>query len=177
METSKKRKLADEGRVFNEEWLKNYFMLEKNGKPLCLVCKQTIAVMKEYNVKQHYETLPKMQYKEYSGKSRIDVAIRLKREYQKEKKVLSNFIKPQTASTVASYEVALMMVKKNTSFRDGELIKQGAIKMAQVFGEDKVSRKFGTVSLSHQTIARRVSDLAQSEEYNRKLQIFFIGTG
>ena len=39
METSKKRKLADEGRVFNEEWLKNYFMIENNGKPLCLVCK------------------------------------------------------------------------------------------------------------------------------------------
>ena len=106
MEASKKRKVADEGRVFNEEWLKNYFMIEHNGKPLCLVCKQTIAVMKDYNVKRHYETLHKKQYEEYSGKSRIDVAIRLKREYQKEKKVLSNFIKPQTTSTVASYKIA-----------------------------------------------------------------------
>ena len=161
MEASKKRKVADEGRVFNEEWLKNYFMIEHNGKPLCLVCKQTIAVMKEYNVKRHYETLHKKQYEEYSGKSRIDVAIRLKREYQKEKKVLSNFIKPQTTSTVASYEIALMMVKKSRSFRDGELVKQGAIKMAQVFGEDKAARKFETVSLSHQTIARRVHDLGE----------------
>ena len=34
METSKKRKLANEGRVFNEKWLENYFMMEDNGKPL-----------------------------------------------------------------------------------------------------------------------------------------------
>ena len=53
--------------------------------------------------------------------------------------------------------------------------------MAQVFGEDKVARKFKTVSLSHQAIARRVSDLGKhvslKQEYNRKLHIFFIGTG
>ena len=54
-----------------------------------------------------------------------------------------------------------MMVKKSRSFRDGELVKQGAIKMAQVFGEDKAARKFETVSLSHQTIARRVHDLGE----------------
>ena len=34
-------------------------------------------------------------------------------------------------------------------------------KMAHVFGQDKVARKFETVSLSHQTIARRVSDLGK----------------
>ena len=33
--------------------------------------------------------------------------------------------------------------------------------MAHVFGEDKVARKFKTVSLSHQTIARRISDLGK----------------
>ena len=43
LETSKKRKLANEGRLFNENQLENYFMMEDNGK-------QVIAVMKEYNV-------------------------------------------------------------------------------------------------------------------------------
>ena len=51
METSKKRKLANKGRVFNEKWLENYFMMEDSGKPLCLVCREVIAVIKEYNVK------------------------------------------------------------------------------------------------------------------------------
>ena len=60
METSKKRKLANEGRVFNKKRLENYFMMENNGKPLCLVCMQVIDVMKEYNVKRHYKTQHKM---------------------------------------------------------------------------------------------------------------------
>ena len=117
--------------------------------------------MKEYNVKQHYETQHKMQYEEYRGKTQIDIADRLEREYQKHKKVLSTFIKPQTTSTVAWYEIALMLFKKSKSFRDGELVKQWAIKMAHVFEKDKVARKFETISLSHQTIARRVSDLCK----------------
>ena len=41
------------------------------------------------------------------------------------------------------------------------MVKQYAIKIAHVFGEDKVARKFEAVSLSHQTIARRVSDLGK----------------
>ena len=104
MKTSKKRKLANEGRVFNEKWLQNYFMMENSGKSLCLVCKKVIAVMKEYNVKRYYEAQHKMQYEKYYGKSRIEIADCLKREYQKQKKVLCSFIKPQTTSTVTSSE-------------------------------------------------------------------------
>ena len=62
---------------------------------------------------------------------------------------------------MASHEIALMLLKESKSFRDGKLVKQCAIKMAHVLGEDKVARKFETVSLSHQTIARRVNDLGK----------------
>ena len=62
---------------------------------------------------------------------------------------------------MASYEIALMLLKKSKSFRDGELVKQRAMQIAHVFGEDKVARKFETVSLTHQTIARRISDLGK----------------
>ena len=102
-----------------------------------------------------------MHYEEYYGKTRIDIANRLKREYQKQKKILSSFIKPQTTNTAASHEIALMLLKESKSFRDGKLVKQCAVKMAHVFGEDRVARKFETVSLSHQTIARRISDLGK----------------
>jgi len=65
-------------------------------------------MMKEYNVKQHYETLHKLQFEKHSGKSWIDVVISLKSECQTKKNDLSNFIKAQTASTAASYKIALM---------------------------------------------------------------------
>ena len=64
-----------------------------------------------------------MHYEEYYGKTRIDIADRLKREYQKQKKVQSSFIKPQTTNTEASHEIALMLFKKSKSFRDGKLVK------------------------------------------------------
>ena len=33
--------------------------------------------------------------------------------------------------------------------------------MAKAFGQEKIAEKFKTVSLSHQTMARRVADLSQ----------------
>ena len=62
---------------------------------------------------------------------------------------------------MGSNEITLMLLKNSKSFRNGELVKQCAIKMAHVFGEDKVARKFETVLLSHQTTARRISDLGK----------------
>ena len=62
---------------------------------------------------------------------------------------------------MALYEIALMLLRKSKSFKNGELVKQCAINMAHVFREDKVARKFETVSMSNQTIARRVSDLGK----------------
>jgi leucyl aminopeptidase (aminopeptidase T) len=87
---------------------------------------------------------------------------------QKQKVVLSSFWKPQTASLTASYED---VVKDGKSFRDGELIKQCAVKMAQVFGEEKVAkvaRKFESVSLSHQRVSRRVCEI--NEQVSLKLK-------
>ena len=68
--------------------------------------------MKEYNVKRHYEMQHKVQYEEYYWKTRVDIADGLEGECQKRKKVLSSFVKSQTTSTVASYKIALMLLKK-----------------------------------------------------------------
>jgi predicted CopG family antitoxin len=73
-------------------------------------------------------------------KSRSDIVMRLKNKHQKQNEVLSIFWKPQTASITAAYEVVMMFVKNRKLFRDRELIKQCAVKMAQVFGEEKVAR-------------------------------------
>jgi hypothetical protein len=134
-----------------------YLLIENNGEPLCLVCQQTVSVVKEYNVRRHYETLHRTQYAQYVGKSQSDIVMSLKNKHQKQKEVLSSFWKPQTASLTD--EVVMMLVKNRKSFWDGELIKQCAVKMAQVFGEEKVAKKFESVSLSHQTVSRRVREL------------------
>ena len=47
------------------------------------------------------------------------------------------------------------------SFREGELVKASAIKMAEAFGEENMAKKFKTESLFHQTMARSAADLSQ----------------
>jgi hypothetical protein len=44
---SKKLKVCDKGRVFEEDWTNEYFFVERDGKPVCLICHTTVSVMKE----------------------------------------------------------------------------------------------------------------------------------
>ena len=70
------------------------------------MCQQTVAVMKEYKIRRHYETLHSTQYAHYVGKYFTD----LKSKHEKQK-VLYNFGKPQTASLTTSYEIAMKLMK------------------------------------------------------------------
>jgi hypothetical protein len=53
---SKKRKACDEGRVFKEDWTRECFFIESDGKQVCLICQRMVSVMKEYNIKCHYDS-------------------------------------------------------------------------------------------------------------------------
>ena len=56
MSQMKKRKIDDECRIFKEDWTLNYFFTVINGKAVCLICKDTVSVFKEYNLKRHFNT-------------------------------------------------------------------------------------------------------------------------
>ena len=55
---TKMRKVDKENLAFKEEWTDKYgFILPAaNVKPLCLICSETVALIKSANVKCHYET-------------------------------------------------------------------------------------------------------------------------
>ena len=55
-ENTKKRKVDSECRQFNDEWKIKYFFVKANNKgSLCLICRDSVAVLKEYNICRHYE--------------------------------------------------------------------------------------------------------------------------
>ena len=55
--TTRKRKVEEEMRKFNEKWTFEYFFIENaDNRPLCLICNQTANVDKEYNIKRHYDS-------------------------------------------------------------------------------------------------------------------------
>lgn len=53
---SKKRKVDAEGRQFQERWESEYMFVINGDKPVCLICYEAVAVMKEYNLRRHFET-------------------------------------------------------------------------------------------------------------------------
>lgn len=70
--TAKKRKVTEEGRLFQEKWKESYFFTCVKGKAVCLICREAVAVLKECNVKRHYETKHASVYDEFLGQFRKD---------------------------------------------------------------------------------------------------------
>lgn len=67
---SKKRKIDAEHRVFNDEWQEKYFFTLLKEKPICLICSESVSVLKEYNLKRHYETKHSAKYDVFTGSKR-----------------------------------------------------------------------------------------------------------
>ena len=67
-----KRKIDDEGRVLNSEWCSKYIVDPHNHGVVCLICQNTISVMKEYNVTLHYTTKHSSQFDEILGQAQVD---------------------------------------------------------------------------------------------------------
>ena len=49
------RKIEDEYRVLNKQWTERYFFTD-GVKAVCLICHETVAMFKEYNLKRHFQT-------------------------------------------------------------------------------------------------------------------------
>ena len=52
-----KRKSEDEHRTFLTEWESLYFFVERNGKPLCLICHAVLGHFKASNLQRHFSSL------------------------------------------------------------------------------------------------------------------------
>jgi hypothetical protein len=48
MSLTKKRKANSECRIFQEKWTDKYYRVSVDGKALCLICSESIAVLKDY---------------------------------------------------------------------------------------------------------------------------------
>jgi hypothetical protein len=53
---SNKREVCDERRVCKEDRISEYFFIENDGKTICLICRRTVSIMREYNIKCYYES-------------------------------------------------------------------------------------------------------------------------
>jgi hypothetical protein len=75
--------------------------------------------------------------------------------------VFTKVLKTQTSGLTASYAVTLLLAKSKKPFSNGMLVKNCAVEMAKAFRDNNVAEKFQSVSLSHQTVSRRIADMGE----------------
>jgi len=67
-EKSRKRKICEKNRSFQEKWTTGYHFVNVGELPTCLICGEKIRTVKEYNVKRHFETTHQQgEYGKFSG--------------------------------------------------------------------------------------------------------------
>ena len=159
---SKKRKLIDEGRVFQDKWTIDYFFVLWKEKPVCFVCSDVISVLKEYNLKRHFLT-KHPSYNNLVGRPREEKVEKLRKALIGQK---TFFVKKQNENNnivQASYIVAEKIAKYSKTYSDGEFIKECLLAVSEIVCPEK-KKDFENISLSRRTVTRRIEELGSDIE-------------
>ncbi len=158
-----KRKVDSENRGFQARWEAEYMFTEVKGKPVCLLCGDSVSVMKEYNLRRHYETSPKHtdkeKYKNMDTKQKLQKVEELKRSLKSQQAMFTKAKSQSMAAVKASLIVAEEVAKSARPFTEGEFVKHCMIKVCDAVCPEK-RQLFLNVSLTRNTVAERVQQLS-----------------
>ena len=159
---TKKRKVDTECRVFNEKWREKYFFVEAdNHTANCLICSESIAVLKEYNLRRHYETNHQSKYSKLSDKLHTEKFQSIKRNLQGQ---ISLFVKNFTENesiTRTSCKIVQKVIERGKPFTDGNYIKECLMEAVNNLCP-KNSNLFASISLSASSVVRRTEELGEN---------------
>jgi len=165
---SKKRKVDEENRAFNSSWEVEYLFAMPNDKSICLICHSVVAVAKEANLQRHYTTMHSDFEKNYPSGSKVrdDKLSSLKGNLLNQQNSFKRMMKATDCVTEASLQISWVLAKKQKPLSDGETVKECLQACAEsLFAEFKnkseIKKQITDLSLSHQTVARRVEMLAR----------------
>ena len=150
MSLAKKRKIIDKRRFFRKEWTDMFFFIEEAGKPCCLKCKRSLAVMKKENLKRHYETNhPELKnLGEEIKKMKIN---EFKKDLHAQQSVLTSFCSTNDNVLTTSYEVSELIAKKLKPYDNGAWAKKLLVKAAEKLAPKSV-HLYQKLSLSRSTV-------------------------
>lgn len=156
---SRKRKVDADGRLFHERWEGEYMFVLQGEKPVCLLCSEAVSVIKEYNLRRHYETKHGAKYAKVSLQEKQAIVKELKGNLRSQQNVFTKATAKNDAAVKASFIVAEEIARTSKSFSEGAFVKQCMLKVCEQVCPDQM-QAFKNVSLSRNTIADRVKELA-----------------
>ena len=132
LKLSIKRKIEDECRVFNEQWTERYFFTDVGVKAVYLICHETVAVFKEYNLKRHFQTKHANFGHNLSKQELQKKATDLVKGLKQQQTVFEKTSSLQRNATKASFVLANKIAKQNKSFAEAEFIKDCTVDAVSV---------------------------------------------
>ena len=109
---TKKRKVDTKCHVFNEKWGVKYFFVEtKDQKASCVICSESVAVLKEYNLRHHYETKHLSTYSKFSGKLRSEKYESMKRGLETQRNLFTRKFAENESVSRTSYKIVYKMAE------------------------------------------------------------------
>lgn len=157
--TPKRRKINEECRVFKEKWTFNYFFININNKAICLICKETVNVFKEFNLRRHYDTKHKSEYDQLHSQFRQNKIDSLKKSLQAQQNIFKKCSEESSSLVKAGLQISKLIAEHNKPFTDGEFIKNCILAAVNEICPDKI-KNFQDISLSARTVVRRIEDIS-----------------
>ena len=143
------------------------FILPPSGsKPLCLICNQSVALVKSSNLKRHYKTKHSKfelmyQQKTEERKNKID---QLKLQNERLGTILINSMTVQEKTTERFLRTGWILEKHKKPFTDSEIVKECVLETVENLFDDKmkseIKEKINEIPLSDSTSTRRTKLLA-----------------
>ncbi|KAK7893660.1 hypothetical protein WMY93_022812 [Mugilogobius chulae] len=155
-------------RHFKNTWEDEYFFTEINSKAVCLICNQSVAVLKEYNLRHHFET-KHAAFSRFKGEERKKKSSDLLAKLRSQQGSLARPSLIQDSATRASYEISALIAKTGRSFSTGDFVKD-CLSIAVSLMCPSQARTFAQLSLSRNTVTRRIEDMSRDikEQFKAK---------
>ena len=141
-----------------------------NNKAVCLICQNSIAQTKEYDIKKYFKKNHGGKYGKYTIEERKQPSDKLARGLQAQQQVLTRTSTTDFDNTAVSFKIARILCKHQKPFFNDEIVKE----CLMAFAESKcpqVVKSVSDVSLSRRTVIRRVEDMSSDIKYQIKVKV------
>ena len=91
---------------------------------MCLICNETKAVFKEYNLRRHFETAHQQQYATMDREQRLQKVMELKKGRQQQQNMFHRAKSLTDGAVKASFIIAEEIAKSGKSFAEGDFLKK-----------------------------------------------------
>jgi hypothetical protein len=170
MATKKKqRKIEDENREFRAEWTENFaFMVNLNGLPTCLICKEQFTHNKKSNLERHFTAKHASFSTKYPlGDARKKAVEELQKNQETSASVYKNWMQSSSNVNMASFVISQEIAKRGKPYTDGEYIKNCFINASEELfrgfnNKADILKKINEVPLSAKTMKDRTIKMSSN---------------